>query len=58
MDIQAAAKAKVGGKDFIKTEEVKYIQILLFGLKILLTPIMSQCIMTISGIKLTVIILL
>jgi hypothetical protein len=59
MDIQAAAKAKVGKrKDFIKTEEVKYTQILLFGLKILLTLTTSQCIMTISGIKLTVIILL
>jgi hypothetical protein len=57
MDIQAAAKAKVGKrKDFIKTEE-KYIQIPLFGLKILLTLTMSQCIMTISGIKLMVIIL-
>jgi hypothetical protein len=58
MDIQAAAKAKVGKERFHKTEEVKYTQILLFGLKILLTLTTSQCIMTISGIKLTVIILL
>jgi hypothetical protein len=37
MDIQAAAKAKVGKrKDFIKPRK-KYTQILLFGLKILLT---------------------
>jgi hypothetical protein len=38
MDIQAAAKAKVGKKkDFIKNRGSKVYQILLFGLKILLT---------------------
>jgi hypothetical protein len=54
----SCSKAKVGKERFHKTEEVKYTQILLFGLKILLTLTTSQCIMTISGIKLTVIILL
>jgi tetrahydromethanopterin S-methyltransferase subunit C len=56
MDIQAAAKAKVGKrKDFIKTEEVKVYPDTTVWIKI---PIMSQCTMIIFGTKHMVIILL
>jgi hypothetical protein len=57
MDIQAAAKAKVG-KRFIKTEEVKVYPDTTVWIKDFAYSYNEQCIMTISGIKLTVIILL
>lgn len=56
MDIQAAAKAKVGKRqDFLKTEEVRIYPDTTVGLKILIILTMNQCIMITSGIKLTVI---
>ena len=54
MDIQAAAKAKVGKrKDFIRTEQVKvYPDTTSLDKRLSLIPIMSQCTMIIFGIKL------
>jgi hypothetical protein len=57
MDIQAA-KAKVGKERFHKTEEVKVYPDTTVWIKDFAYSTTSQCIMTISGIKLTVIILL
>jgi hypothetical protein len=52
MDIQAAAKAKVGKrKDFIKTEEVKVYPDTTVWIKDFAYSYNEPCIMTISGIK-------